>query len=74
MKCSNCYFTSLFHCAHPKRYIQPFLEDCDLYKEGDEIVSFDNTIVCNECGNKVNVDDAKVFGKGSRIICNECLK
>ena len=74
MKCNTCYFSALFHCGHPQRYIQSFIEDCGLYqKRGGEVKMIDETVICSECYQTVNINDVQIFAKGSKYICNECL-
>ena len=73
MNCDTCNFAAIFHCAHPKRYIQPFIEDCDLWKEGEGRVILDETVVCENCKKVVNINDAKVLAKGSRFVCKSCI-
>jgi hypothetical protein len=74
LKCNNCKFAGLFHCAHPQKYITSFLDICDLYKKGKDTIIFDNTVICDSCKKKVHINDVKTFNKGSKFICMECLE
>lgn len=74
MNCNTCYFSAIFRCSHPKRYAQSFIEDCELYREGDEKIVIDNTVQCRECGKFIDINDVAVFGKGSTFLCGECIK
>lgn len=76
MICDNCNFAGLFHCAHPKRYIQPFKQEdsCELYQKGEPRTIINNTVVCSKCGKVVNINDCITEAKGSKFICKECIK